>query len=252
MTGLFFTLVFFVLLAFGLRYIRKREVERFMEVDMVDFQTFDQQQRSKPDPLKAKVEAFAAMNPNVVSLKSAEEVDEPNPVSAFSHPDPALFLLKGSPFDELTSHLFEILKQILPESFVPLRDVSLSDFIRVESNADATYRLNTTKIAYLICSLPSLRPVCGLILKGGEQSQDFVRAAFTDVGLPLLQFPATLSLSEAEVRDQLDPVLLTQEKHHCPKCKQTMTIRRAVKGKHAGNIFWVCSGFPVCRGVIRA
>ena len=252
MTGLFFTLVFVVLLVVGLRYLRKREVERFMDVDMVDFQTFDQQQKSKPDPLEAKAAAFSALNPNVVSLKTPVAGDEPEPVSSFSHPDPALFLLKSSPFDELTSHLFELVSQILPETFVLLRDVSLSDFIRVESNVDAAYRLNTTKISYLICSLPSLRPVCGLILKDGEQNQDFVRTAFTDVGLPLVQFPATLSLSEAEVRDQLDPILLTQENRHCPRCNQAMTIRRAMKGKNVGNIFWVCSDFPVCRGVIRA
>jgi ssDNA-binding Zn-finger/Zn-ribbon topoisomerase 1 len=40
--------------------------------------------------------------------------------------------------------------------------------------------------------------------------------------------------------------------HLCPKCGESMSIRKALRGKNAGNIFWVCTQFPGCRGVIRA
>jgi len=36
----------------------------------------------------------------------------------------------------------------------------------------------------------------------------------------------------------------------CPICSQKMIKRTAKKGRNAGNIFWGCSQFPNCRGVI--
>lgn len=35
----------------------------------------------------------------------------------------------------------------------------------------------------------------------------------------------------------------------CSKCGKTMVLRRARKGVNAGQQFWGCSGFPVCRAV---
>jgi len=36
----------------------------------------------------------------------------------------------------------------------------------------------------------------------------------------------------------------------CPICSQKMIKRTAKKGRNAGNIFWGCSQFPNCRGVV--
>jgi hypothetical protein len=35
----------------------------------------------------------------------------------------------------------------------------------------------------------------------------------------------------------------------CPKCSATMVKRQAQKGRHAGDYFWACSTFPLCRQV---
>ena len=37
----------------------------------------------------------------------------------------------------------------------------------------------------------------------------------------------------------------------CPHCGEKMTVRKSVKGKSSGKIFWVCQAFPRCKGVIR-
>ena len=37
----------------------------------------------------------------------------------------------------------------------------------------------------------------------------------------------------------------------CSKCGADMVLRKATKGKNAGNEFWGCSGFPKCRNVIN-
>lgn len=36
----------------------------------------------------------------------------------------------------------------------------------------------------------------------------------------------------------------------CPKCGGSMVKRTAKKGSNAGNIFWGCSNYPHCRGIV--
>ena len=36
----------------------------------------------------------------------------------------------------------------------------------------------------------------------------------------------------------------------CSRCNSDMVLRKAVKGKNAGNEFWGCSAFPKCRNVV--
>ncbi len=36
----------------------------------------------------------------------------------------------------------------------------------------------------------------------------------------------------------------------CPKCGNEMVLRKATKGKNAGNTFWGCSQFPKCRTIL--
>ena len=38
----------------------------------------------------------------------------------------------------------------------------------------------------------------------------------------------------------------------CPKCGSEMVLRKATKGKNAGNSFWGCSQFPKCRTVLSS
>ncbi|GAU09857.1 nuclease-related domain-containing protein [Desulfoplanes formicivorans] len=37
----------------------------------------------------------------------------------------------------------------------------------------------------------------------------------------------------------------------CPKCGRPMVLRKATRGANAGNLFWGCSAFPQCRGIIN-
>ena len=85
----------------------------------------------------------------------------------------------------------------------------------------------------------------------GRQSIDHVKSAFGDLGLPLLEFPLSNDISEYEVRDKLDPVLIGSDVQVCPTCGESMTIRKAKKGKNTGSIFWVCNEFPACRGIVK-
>ncbi len=37
----------------------------------------------------------------------------------------------------------------------------------------------------------------------------------------------------------------------CSRCNSDMVLRKATKGKNAGNEFWGCSAFPKCRNVVE-
>jgi len=45
-------------------------------------------------------------------------------------------------------------------------------------------------------------------------------------------------------------VAKTKEGDSCPKCGKAMVLRTARNGKNAGQIFWGCSGYPVCNGAV--
>jgi hypothetical protein len=79
MKGFFFVVVFITGFVLLLRYLRKREVESFMESDRADFKTFRQTHEvlKKPEAIIVQAEAYAAINPGVIELKK----DSPAPVA---------------------------------------------------------------------------------------------------------------------------------------------------------------------------
>jgi hypothetical protein len=260
MKGFFFFVVFIAGFALLLRYLRKREVDSFMDSDMVDFQTFKQTHEApkKPDPIIAQVEAYAAMNPGVIKLKKdkpgADDGVAPDSLVFSDAPAPILHRLKSYSFDEVTRNMLVLLGIVAPKGVLVLLNVPLSEFVKTDTGEVSN--LTTTKVTYLLCDATSLEVICGVQHRDagptGRQSIDHVKSVFGDIGLPLLEFPVSNDISEHEVRDKLDPVLLGSEVQACPSCGESMTIRKANKGKSTGSIFWVCNDFPTCRGVIKA
>ena len=258
MKGFFFFVVFITGVVLLLRYLRQREVESFMDSDMEDFQTFRQTHETltKPDPIIAQAKAYAATNPGVIELKkdSFGAGSGVNPASMIADaPLPVLHRLKSYSFDEVTRNMLLLLEKVTPRGVLVLLNVPLSEFVR--SDTGETSNLAAIKVAYLLCDATRLDVICGVQHRDagatGRQSIDHVKSVFGDIDLPLLEFPVSNDISEHEVRDKLDPVLLGSEVQTCPGCAGSMTIRKATKGKSAGRIFWVCNHFPTCRGVTR-
>jgi len=54
----------------------------------------------------------------------------------------------------------------------------------------------------------------------------------------------------SEVAESESPPEIPEIEPLCPICNQKMIKRTAKKGRNAGNIFWGCSQFPNCRGVV--
>ena len=236
MKALFFLVLVIVAIGYLLRYLRKREMDSFLDADMVEFQSFSQKrvESTEPDPLVAR--AQAARNPATAPA-----------------PDPTLFRLKAIPFNEVARNMMILLEAIVPKNISVLVNVPLSEFARAETGNDV--KLSNTLVAYLVCESRDMSVICGLQHRDvgaiGDQGIDFVKNVFGDIGLPLLEFPLSNDISEDEIRDQLDPILAGREVSTCPRCGEAMTIRRVLKGKNAGNLFRVCVEFPKCRGVLK-
>jgi hypothetical protein len=258
MKGLLFLVVLVAVIVYGFRYLRRREVEAFLDADMVDFHTFKQKKEKgveAPDPLLARAEAYTAMNPTEVPVRSSRTADngdvEDELVPALA-PDPNLYRLKVPGFDEISRNMMQLLTGIVPDDVVVLASVPLSEFVETEA-AEAKFKLDSHRVGYLVCESKDLTILCGVQMRDAAtptRGIDFVKTVFGDIGRPLLEFPLSNDISELEIRDQLDPVLLVREARRCPRCGKSMSVRRAQKGKRAGEAFWVCTRFPDCRGVI--
>jgi len=260
MKDFFFFVVFITGFVLLLRYLRKREVESFMESDMVDFQTFRQTHEvlKKPDPIIVQAEAYVAMNPGVIELKkdspSADHGVQAESLISVNAPAPILHHLKSYSFDEVTRNMLVLLGKVAPRGVLVLLNVPLAEFVKTDTGEASN--LTKIKVTYLLCDATRLEVICGVQHRDagatGRQPIDHVKSIFGDLGLPLLEFPVSNDISEDEVRDKLDPVLLGSEVQACPSCGGPMTLRKTNKGKSVGSIFWVCNDFPTCRGVIKA
>lgn len=252
MKALFFLVLVTLAIGYLLRFLRKREMDAFLDADMVGFQSSGQKkiESAEPDPLNARVQAYAALHPGVVTPDHSAPGDVDLPLAA---PDPTLFHLKTTPFNEVTRKMMILLEAIVPKNVSVLVNVPLSDFTRAETGNDA--KLSNTLVAYLVCESRDMSVICGLqhrdVGASGDQGIDLVKNVFGDIGLPLLEFPLSNDISEDEIRDQLDPILASREVSMCPRCGEAMTIRRVQKGKNAGSLFRVCVEFPKCRGVLK-
>ncbi|WP_288367718.1 DUF2726 domain-containing protein [uncultured Alcanivorax sp.] len=113
-----------------------------------------------------------------------------------------------------------------------------------------------------------------------RQKRDaFLEQACESAGLPLLRIRAARGYVVADIRQQIEAILLpgtgevpmkkaaepeaqkriapsagTTDRFHaaapaCHQCGEAMVLRKARNGKQAGQTFWGCSAFPKCRGV---
>jgi restriction system protein len=102
----------------------------------------------------------------------------------------------------------------------------------------------------------------GIVITAGIFSPDAIEYARGKIlllinGVDLISMIDVLMQSLAEPADNAKQNLKVDTKQEmpeieplCPICSQKMIMRTARKGKNAGNIFWGCSQFPNCRGVI--
>jgi predicted nucleic-acid-binding Zn-ribbon protein len=235
---------------FGLRYLRRKEMEAFREADMSVFEEFDAERKEEAiDPIAIKAQSYLAATSksagsNVVALPSAET----------SQPLKPVYKLRRELYTEVYRHFFKNLEEVTGGNYRIFVDVPLEEFIVVSQEKTGERILKGKTISYLLCSRADLVVVCGIQLRGAgpelNRHFEFLKGLFLQIEKPLLDFPLVNNISKREIKEKLD-FTDSPLARNCPKCGNEMMMRKAVKGKNAGKSFWVCREFPSCKGITR-
>jgi hypothetical protein len=170
---------------------------------------------------------------------------------------------------------FMVLQAAVQDSALVETKVNLADVFYTKSSDPSKYRIYTNKIDrkhidFLLCHPKTVRPIVGIELDDkSHQREDrqvrdtFVENVFRTANLPLIRIPARNAYSVAELTSLLQPFLSgpnptpspvsfqpEQAAPWCPKCGAPMVLRTAKSGVNEGQMFWGCSNFPKCRGIV--
>lgn len=172
-----------------------------------------------------------------------------------------------------------VLEQALGAEYRVFGKVRVADVVALKSMSNrghylrALNRISAKHFDFVVCDAARLSVLCVIELndKSHQRKKTKTRDAFlsqicSDIGLPLITFPASAAYVIADVRNSLmsaiqapgipattspaaSTVAVNMAHPACPKCSAVM-VRRTIKtGSKAGEEFWGCSAFPSCSGV---
>ena len=237
MEGLFIFGCLLVALIWWLRYRRAREIEAFMDSDMSILETMRPEIEERTvDPLLAKAEAY-------IQRATSEPDSAPDSVQA------PQYQLKEVILPVAKLGLLQTLERELNAGFRLFINMALSDFVKTDVD------LGGRSISYLICERDSMKVVAGIEFQSGSDKTEeieILQNIFEQIGKPLLLFPQRNQIPVREVKQTLALIRSELDSTRiCRKCGRQMTLKKAVKGKNVGKRFWICVGFPGCKGVVR-
>ncbi len=236
MLGFSLFLVVLAGLYFLLRFMRRRELEKFLDADLSVIESMD---------LPKAAEEHLAM-------RKASEVRVDAVVPA-KDAETAIFSVRDAVLDDLHRHCLQVIEQVLPDKYRVFAQLPLAEFVRAGAGALIP---RTRQIEFLVCDRANFGVICGIALRGAGPSEvarlQYVESVFRQIRCPLVVLPMVQQLSSEEVREGLrDLIPATDASPKCPRCSHTMAVRKMSKGVNAGTAFWVCSRFPDCKGVLR-
>lgn len=182
---------------------------------------------------------------------------------------------------------YGVLNEAVAGRAVVSSKVGLNDLFQVKTDDQSRYRIYTNKIDrkhvdFLLCDPATMRPLVGIELddkshqRADRQARDeFVDQVFGAAKLPIVHISAKRSYAVADLTIQLTPYLGSETTPEpalapgrveapvklatagtsttaptCPKCGGSMILRTAKSGANAGNQFWGCTNYPICRALL--
>lgn len=171
---------------------------------------------------------------------------------------------------------FQVLKTMMGDHFLICPKVSLGDIFyvsRPHENAGYRNKIDRKHVDFLLCNPKTLQPVFAIELDDASHRRPdrverdaFVDEVFETAVLPLVRVPAQMSYNTQELGSVFKRALQGKLKVTppdaeklaapdtqppvCPKCRETMILRTATRGKNAGQKFYGCPNYPKCRQVI--
>jgi hypothetical protein len=129
---------------------------------------------------------------------------------------------------------------------------------------------------FVVCDKAKLMPVC--VIDFGNAVDAQLKSVCESAQLPLVSFSAQASYDSQLLRAKILSVInvkhlpvgmsnesaldIVDEKPSntltdngidlvlCPECSAVMLKRKAKNGENAGKLFWICSTYPKCRGIL--
>jgi hypothetical protein len=189
--------------------------------------------------------------------------------------------IKMSAFGEPQTRFYKMLETALNNEYRLLTNINATDVIAVvASNALAMQvalnNLTSKQFTFVVCDKVQLTALCVVgweneidaHLKSACESAQLPLVSLnkqTDYDSPLLRSllldaidtkAAPTGLSNESVLDIADAKPINNLKENgidlvlCPECSAVMLKRKAKNGENAGKLFWLCSTYPKCRGML--
>lgn len=135
-------------------------------------------------------------------------------VPAVVSEDQLPYELNASILSAAENSFFQTLKLAVPENACVMAKVRLADFLKVSTRErwqSHFNRISAKHIDFLICEKATMRPTVAIELhdkshqaERRRKRDDFVRAAITQAGLPMVEIAASRTYTVEELRSTLD------------------------------------------------
>lgn len=192
---------------------------------------------------------------------------------------------KASVFNSAKLGFIKNLRAALTEEFALLTNINAADVLTIiaGSNLVATQvagnNIAAKQIDVVVCDKVHLVPVCIILLS--DDKQPMLVNACESAKLPIVLFKLSddsdapsiraavltaLGITEEKIKENinnesvLDILDVSSQKSGleervidfkiCPECSAVMLKRKAKTGVNAGKLFWICSTYPKCRGML--
>ncbi|GGY85733.1 hypothetical protein GCM10011613_33320 [Cellvibrio zantedeschiae] len=194
----------------------------------------------------------------------------------------------SSVLNDVQRPIFTALQQALNGEYILLTNINAGDVLNVGASNNllavqvATKNIATKQFDFVVCEKTQLRAVCVIML--GDSLDPLLTSICEDAQLPLARFKVQASYDVAVIRASLFKALGVEQAEAistnesvldivdepevkspankseltesgialelCPECSAVMLKRKAKNGAAAGKLFWICSTYPKCRGVL--
>ena len=162
-----------------------------------------------------------------------------------------------------------VLEQAVGSDYRILVKVRLADVLSVKkglSRADwqmAFNRIQSKHLDFVLCQPNDYSIVCAVELDDSSHAEpkrqdrdNFVDEALKAAGVPLFRFSVKMNYSIQEIQKTLTEEAAPAEppatnEPACPNCGGKMVKRVAKSGANTGKVFWGCSTFPKCKGIVE-
>ena len=129
-------------------------------------------------------------------------------------------------------------------------------------------KISQKHVDFILCDPSTMSPICGIELDDSShmnrkrQERDlFVEKVCRDANFKLIRIPTKFGYTSTEIEtavagvfnrpEDIPKIQSNNDTILCPKCGIPMVLRKAARGKNAGNEFYGCPNYPKCKEIIN-